>query len=75
MTIESDVILCLQGVKTIGYGHACQPASECNNINAPITEAEGKDLLKSDAASFVTCVNSNVDVPVSWFPDFCHQYR
>ncbi|KAI9842586.1 MAG: hypothetical protein M1837_007024 [Sclerophora amabilis] len=53
------------GVKTIGYGHACQPASSCNNIKAPITEKEGKDLLAKDAARFVSCVNSEIDVPLT----------
>ncbi|KAL8935795.1 MAG: hypothetical protein Q9211_004511 [Gyalolechia sp. 1 TL-2023] len=50
------------GVKTIGYGHACQPDSECDNIDAPITEAEGQALLKSDAATFVNCINNDVNV-------------
>ncbi|KAL8704489.1 MAG: hypothetical protein Q9201_002364 [Fulgogasparrea decipioides] len=50
------------GVKTIGYGHACQPDSECNNIKAPITKAEGLALLKSDAATFVSCINKDVKV-------------
>lgn len=62
----------MQGVKTIGYGHACQPASECDSINAPITEAEGQDLLQSDAASFVSCINSNVKVAVSDTPTLHH---
>ena len=55
----------LQGVKTIGYGHACQPSSACDSINAPITEAQGQALLKSDAATFVACINKDVTVPVS----------
>ncbi|KAL8954421.1 MAG: hypothetical protein Q9183_007130, partial [Haloplaca sp. 2 TL-2023] len=53
------------GVRTIGYGHACQPASECDNINAPITKAEGQELLKSDAATFVACINEDVNVPLN----------
>lgn len=53
------------GVKTIGYGHACQPDSECDNINAPITEAEGQALLKSDAATFVNCINNDVNVALN----------
>ncbi|KAL8839751.1 MAG: hypothetical protein Q9170_001622 [Blastenia crenularia] len=52
-------------VKTIGYGHACQPDSECDSINAPITEAEGQALLKSDAATFVSCINKDVDVALN----------
>ena len=55
----------LQNVKTIGYGHACQPDSECDDINAPITKAEGQALLKSDAATFVNCINKDVKVAVS----------
>ncbi|KAL9576844.1 MAG: hypothetical protein Q9212_006774, partial [Teloschistes hypoglaucus] len=52
-------------VKTIGYGHACQPDSECNNINPPITKAQGQDLLKSDAATFVSCINKDVKVALT----------
>ncbi|KAI4199152.1 MAG: hypothetical protein LQ350_004782 [Teloschistes chrysophthalmus] len=52
-------------VKTIGYGHACQPDSECNNIKAPITKAQGQDLLKSDAATFVSCINKDVKVALT----------
>ncbi|KAI4229102.1 MAG: hypothetical protein L6R40_008075, partial [Gallowayella cf. fulva] len=51
------------GVKTIGYGHACQSASDhCDTIKAPITEAEGKRLLNSDADTFEKCVNADVTV-------------
>ncbi|KAL8718363.1 MAG: hypothetical protein Q9225_004489 [Loekoesia sp. 1 TL-2023] len=53
------------GVKTIGYGHACQPDSECDNINPPITKAEGQALLKSDAATFVNCINKDVKVALT----------
>ncbi|KAI4143799.1 MAG: hypothetical protein L6R39_004450 [Caloplaca ligustica] len=53
------------GVKTIGYGHACQPDSECNSIDAPITKAEGQALLKSDAATFVACINKDVKVALT----------
>ncbi|KAL8692826.1 MAG: hypothetical protein Q9218_002209 [Villophora microphyllina] len=56
---------CFQGVKTIGYGHACQPDSACNNIEAPITQAQGQDLLKSDAATFVSCINKDVKVALT----------
>lgn len=52
-------------MKTIGYGHACQPSSSCDSINPPITEAEGLALLKSDAARFVSCVDREVTVPVN----------
>ncbi|KAI9800263.1 MAG: hypothetical protein M1833_003377 [Piccolia ochrophora] len=53
------------GVKTIGYGHACQPDSSCNSIKPPITEPEGKELLKKDAVRFVKCVNDNVKVTLN----------
>jgi lysozyme len=33
------------GVKTIGYGHACQPDSACNNIKAPLTEPQAASML------------------------------
>ena len=60
-------------MKTIGYGHACQDPGECDNIDPPITEAEGKDLLKSDAKTFEACVNKDVTVAVrsalSYFPN------
>ncbi|KAL6713718.1 hypothetical protein ACLMJK_008210 [Lecanora helva] len=52
------------GVRTIGYGHACQTAGECD-FNAPITEAKGKELLNSDADSFESCVNKDVTVPIN----------
>ncbi|KAL9033288.1 MAG: hypothetical protein Q9214_007586 [Letrouitia sp. 1 TL-2023] len=53
------------GVKTIGYGHACQPDSACNSIKAPITKAEGQDLLTSDAKTFVSCINKDVTVALN----------
>ncbi|KAL8799524.1 MAG: hypothetical protein Q9182_005833 [Xanthomendoza sp. 2 TL-2023] len=53
-----------QGVRTIGYGHACQTAGECD-FPAPITEARGKELLNSDADDFEDCVNSKVTVPLT----------
>jgi lysozyme len=33
------------GVKTIGYGHACQPDSACNSIKAPLTEPQAAAML------------------------------
>jgi len=39
------------GVKTIGYGHACQPASACNSIHAPLSEAQAASLLATDLAT------------------------
>lgn len=65
---NSYLLMIPQNVKTIGYGHACQPDSECNNINPPITKAQGQDLLKSDAATFVSCINKDVKVAVSHIP-------
>ena len=57
--------LTTKGVRTIGYGHACQTAGECDGISAPITKAEGKTLLNSDADAFEACVNKDVTVAVS----------
>lgn len=54
----------MQGVRTIGYGHACQTANECPDPG-PITEARAKELLLSDAAEFEACVNAEVTVAVS----------
>ncbi|MCJ1466255.1 hypothetical protein MMC07_004874 [Pseudocyphellaria aurata] len=53
------------GVKTIGYGHACQPASSCNSIRAPISRATGDELLRQDAAGFVSCVNREITVALT----------
>ncbi|MCJ1270389.1 hypothetical protein MMC22_010286 [Lobaria immixta] len=53
------------GVKTIGYGHACQPASACDSINAPISRETGDDLLRQDAAGFVSCVNRYITVALT----------
>ncbi|KAL8653828.1 MAG: hypothetical protein Q9226_003689 [Calogaya cf. arnoldii] len=52
------------GVRTIGYGHACQTAGECN-FAAPISEAFGKQLLNSDADEFEACVNAQVTVALN----------
>ncbi|KAL8670462.1 MAG: hypothetical protein Q9168_005002 [Polycauliona sp. 1 TL-2023] len=52
------------GVRTIGYGHACQTAGECPDAG-PITEARGKELLNSDADTFEACVNSDVTVAIN----------
>ncbi|KAL8811653.1 MAG: hypothetical protein Q9200_001623 [Gallowayella weberi] len=52
------------GVRTIGYGHACQTAGECD-FPAPITQAKGKELLNSDADEFEACVNSKVTVAIN----------
>ncbi|KAI4269748.1 MAG: hypothetical protein LQ337_007097 [Flavoplaca oasis] len=52
------------GVRTIGYGHACQTANECPDPG-PITEARAKELLLSDAAEFEACVNAEVTVALN----------
>ncbi|KAL8913100.1 MAG: hypothetical protein Q9171_001994 [Xanthocarpia ochracea] len=52
------------GVRTIGYGHACQEAGECD-FAEPITEAFGKQLLNSDADAFENCVNDDVTVALN----------
>ncbi|KAI4254669.1 MAG: hypothetical protein L6R42_007100 [Xanthoria sp. 1 TBL-2021] len=52
------------GVRTIGYGHACQEPGECPDAG-PITEARGKELLNSDADAFEKCVNADVKVALN----------
>ena len=47
-------------MQTIGYGHACQPESSCNNIKAPISRETGDQLLRGDAQKAVDCVKGNV---------------
>lgn len=47
------------GTITIGYGHACgssATSSRCNYIHAPITEAQGQQLLQTDIGQYETCV-------------------
>jgi len=36
------------GVLTIGYGHACQPDSACNNIHAPLSEHQAATMLATE---------------------------
>ncbi|KAL8765540.1 MAG: hypothetical protein Q9209_007411 [Squamulea sp. 1 TL-2023] len=61
---RADFYIDAAGVRTIGYGHACQEAGECD-FPAPITEAQGKELLNSDADAFESCVNSDVTVALN----------
>ncbi|CAG8669266.1 23144_t:CDS:2 [Dentiscutata erythropus] len=54
------------GFRSIGYGHNCKAdPTNCNNIHAPITPAQGEDLLRSDVAPKEDCVKklapANID--------------
>lgn len=57
--------LCVYGdpinIKTIGYGHKCQGATDplCKPGNC-LTETEAEDLLISDIANFETCVKKQL---------------
>lgn len=48
----------LQGIRTIGYGHACH-AADCSKIHAPITEAQGEALLHQDLVRFQACIDKD----------------
>ncbi|KAL8995922.1 MAG: hypothetical protein Q9169_004458 [Polycauliona sp. 2 TL-2023] len=61
---RADYYIDAAGVRTIGYGHACQTAGECPDAG-PITEARGKELLNSDANDFEACVNEDVTVAIN----------
>ncbi|CAG8682386.1 3185_t:CDS:2, partial [Acaulospora morrowiae] len=48
-----------QGIKTIGFGHACHvDPNKCNNIHPPITRAQGEVILLNDLVTFEKCVTS-----------------
>ncbi|KAL8635076.1 MAG: hypothetical protein Q9226_009391, partial [Calogaya cf. arnoldii] len=61
---RADYYIDAVGVRTIGYGHACQEPGECPD-KGPITEARGKELLNSDADAFEKCVNEKVTVALN----------
>ncbi|KAJ5818839.1 hypothetical protein N7474_004430 [Penicillium riverlandense] len=44
------------GDTAIGYGHDCEANQDCSSIHAPITEAQGKELLAKDIKTFEDCV-------------------
>jgi len=46
------------GIRTIGYGHACQ-GTACDGIKAPLTQAEGEALLMKDLVRFEACVEAD----------------
>ncbi|KAH7018867.1 lysozyme-like domain-containing protein, partial [Ilyonectria destructans] len=54
-----------EGTLTIGWGHACQPASACNSIDPPLSTAEGESLLRTDVQTRVSCVTSAVTVDLT----------
>jgi len=54
------------GVKTVGYGHACQaagdPACHCKGT---YTEKEIDDILRRDLKKFEDCIKRNIKVPLN----------
>jgi len=54
------------GVLTIGYGHACQPDSACNNIHAPLSEPQAARMLASElTTNYGPCMRSRVTRPLN----------
>lgn len=51
--------------QSIAYGHYLLPGELGNTIIPPLTEAQGLDLLHSDAAIAENAVNSYVTVPLT----------
>ena len=49
----------MQGIKTIGYGHACH-VNDCSTIHPPITVAQGEALLRQDLVTHQNCVQAQV---------------
>ena len=47
-----------QGLKTIGYGHACKWQG-CDHIHPPISEAEGTKIMMEDLVQFEKCVEQS----------------
>ncbi|OGM44208.1 hypothetical protein ABOM_007693 [Aspergillus bombycis] len=46
----------MMGHKTIGYGHDCVAKQDCDGIQAPISDAQGAEILQKDLAGFEQCV-------------------
>ncbi|KAE8312730.1 lysozyme-like domain-containing protein [Aspergillus transmontanensis] len=46
----------MMGHKTIGYGHDCVAKKDCDSINAPISNAQGDEILHKDLVGFEQCV-------------------
>ncbi|KAE8380340.1 lysozyme-like domain-containing protein [Aspergillus bertholletiae] len=46
----------IMGHKTIGYGHDCVARKDCDGIQAPITDAQGTEILQKDLVGFEQCV-------------------
>lgn len=46
----------IQGHKTIGYGHDCQGAGHCDEINPPLSRAEGEALFRKDLPNYEDCI-------------------
>ncbi|KAK9695737.1 hypothetical protein K7432_012809 [Basidiobolus ranarum] len=54
------------GIKTIGYGHACHSdPTGCANIQAPLSVAQGEDLLRRDMAEFENCVSGLISASLT----------
>ncbi|PIG87000.1 hypothetical protein AARAC_004755 [Aspergillus arachidicola] len=43
-------------VNLIGYGHDCVAKKDCDSINAPISNAQGDEILQKDLVGFEQCV-------------------
>ncbi|KAJ3039958.1 hypothetical protein HDV00_011624 [Rhizophlyctis rosea] len=52
------------GVRTIGYGHACQ-GSACNGIHAPLSKSQGDALLTKDLKKYEGYVNTIITTPLT----------
>ncbi|KAE8415188.1 lysozyme-like domain-containing protein [Aspergillus pseudocaelatus] len=46
----------IEGHKTIGYGHDCVAKQDCDSIKAPISNAQGDEILQKDLVGFEQCV-------------------
>jgi lysozyme len=42
-------------LKKLGYGHNCDQRLDCGDLDAPITEEEGDELLRSDLSDYEAC--------------------
>lgn len=46
-----------QGIKTIGYGHACH-VHDCSKIHPPLSEVQATQLMLQDLVEFENCVQN-----------------
>lgn len=54
----TNLSLLFQGIKTIGYGHACHVGDKCASIKAPLTEPQASQLLINDLVTYGACVEA-----------------